>query len=192
MKALFYWAWGGIKRSTFWRNSTFWIAAATVAVAVFNFFLMYYSGQQLSSMRDQLKTADASANAARDAADTARDALKSSNRSSEQSERAYMYVKPGPLHCIMDKCRLESYTLLGNSGKTYAKDVEYFSGVIVRPRLTTDQEANLGPGVREEGVTVIGPSVERAFMRRGEQMTAEKVEEVRTGKERVYVFGEIR
>ncbi|MBI3014198.1 MAG: hypothetical protein HYY65_03820 [Candidatus Tectomicrobia bacterium] len=156
-----------------WIRKVFSVEASSGWIALFTLALVVTSVMQWCAMGNQ---------------------LRESKLSSELSERAYLYARPGFLYCVSDNCPLENYTNIGNSGKTYAKDVEQFAGMIVRPPLTPNEIANLGPGNRQEGITIMSPGIEHAIMQRGGKLTAEGADQsaVMAGTKRIYVFGEIR
>jgi hypothetical protein len=117
-------------------------------------------------------------------------------KAAEQSDRAYIYVKPGNLYCVSDNttCPLENYIFVGNSGRTNANGVERYIEMTVKPPLTPNQEASLGTGGRKEGIMVMGPGVESAIMQRTKTLNREGTDQnsIIDGKKRIYVFGEIR
>lgn len=108
--------------------------------------------------------------------------------------RAYVYAAPSHVFHIDGKGTLQGYVEIGNSGQTFAREVQRWVGISVFGAEVPDRKEDLGPTRREEGVLVINPSVRHIVIRNHKQLTDEEARKIRTndGSMRIYVFGTIR
>ncbi|HXP31721.1 MAG TPA: hypothetical protein VN832_11560 [Stellaceae bacterium] len=120
--------------------------------------------------------------------------LLDNKRAMELGQRAYIYAQPGNVYNVSTGLGPEPRIVIGNSGRTFAKNVKIYAGVAIRSRLSPNEEAALGRGEEEEGTLVLSPRVEQAIIRRAPQMTENDARGVSSNAgtgSRIYVFGRI-
>jgi hypothetical protein len=173
-------------------SKTDWIMAwATVGILVataVNVFVAYKQWLEIKSNSQQTKDALAASNALAEAA-------KQANILRQNADRAFMYAAPGRVFHVTPGSDLQAYITVGNSGLTIAENVERWAGVRIMTPPGTDAVQDLKPMMsREEGVLVVSPRVLHNLIRQlpnRKALTKQDVDDIRSGKKRIYVFGAI-
>ncbi len=173
----------GVKR--FWAsvaNTTLLLGTLIVAGVAANFAYNSY----LAALK-QVAAANREADAAWKQVQAAQDI-------SRIETRAYVYARPRRVFHVMEgESALQSYVSFGNSGQTFATDVESRVGLVVSGPVVPDRIDDLGWLEPEKGVAIITPNFEIDIIRNREPLKAEQIRQIRTfdGKSRIYVFGTI-
>lgn len=110
--------------------------------------------------------------------------------------RAYVYAAPGPVFHIGGENPLQGYVFIGNSGQTFARNVQRWVGMRVLGATVPEKREDLGHMAREEGVLVISPRVKHNIIRNRDKLTSDQVDKIwrlkeKEGTERIYIFGTI-
>lgn len=99
-------------------------------------------------------------------------AWSDARKSSSTEQRAYVYVRPGDVFNIGGVHGLQSYTFIGNSGRTFARVTEIRVGMKISDLELPEKLDQLGELKLEPGKPVIPPRVDLKFIR-----TNDKIEE---------------
>jgi hypothetical protein len=104
-----------------------------------------------------------------------------------------VYARPGNVYNVSDGKGPEPRIVIGNSGRTFAKEVIRYAAVRLLPPLSPAGEAGLAIGEREPGTVVVSPQVDHAIIRRHRALAPEETSEIKNenGRMRLYVFGRI-
>jgi hypothetical protein len=110
--------------------------------------------------------------------------------------RAYVFAKPyrafniyagGPAGAVA-----QTYTTVGNKGRTFAKNVQRSGGINILSK-TPEKFEDLGPLTREEGVLVLAPDQEGFIIRNLHSLSQAELDALMTadGELRIYAYGRI-
>jgi hypothetical protein len=122
-------------------------------------------------------------------------ALKSSNESTKRSERAYLFVAPNNAYNVRPGSNpLQGYLLIGNSGKTFGRIIDWQFGVNILEPDNPERIESLGKLEREPGNPVIWPGLPHVAFRTLRPVSDAEFQMIQTanGGKRVYVFGFIK
>jgi hypothetical protein len=147
-----------------------WLIRWTAALAIFTFCLFIAATVNAVFLRKQI-------NDARDA--------------QVGDQRAYVYAEPyRAFHIDGYGGILQVYTIIGNSGRTSAKNVVRYARIDVLPP-TPDPSSN-GHIDREEGSAVLSPQRTIPIIKNWNRMVnPDEAQKIKSGSLKVYVFGKI-
>jgi hypothetical protein len=151
------------------------------------------SALQWTELREsgaQVERSIAAANRQADAAAAQAAAAAEAVRVAEVSQRPYIFVNPaGAFNIKAGGSPLQAYILIGNSGQTFAQNVERSVGILVS---SPTEPADIAPLLaRQPGRTFVSPRADTVMIAKGQVLTAEHVTKLMEGELRVYVFGRI-
>ena len=119
-------------------------------------------------------------------------ALNRTDETQRIASRANIVVVPGNVYNVSDGKIPEPRTVIGNSGKTYSREVKRWIGVTLKTPLSTEQETSLGRGDPVEGTAVLSPgSANDVIISYGQKLNGGDQEDIKRKTYRLYVFGRI-
>ncbi|HTF75751.1 MAG TPA: hypothetical protein VK620_15715 [Bradyrhizobium sp.] len=121
--------------------------------------------------------------------------LKSSEESTKRSERAYLFAAPNNAYNVSPGSNpLQGYLLIGNSGKTFGRIIDWQFGVNILEPDNSERIESLGRLEREAGNPVIWPGLPHVAFRTLRPVSDAEFQMMQTAKgdKRIYVFGFIK
>jgi hypothetical protein len=117
--------------------------------------------------------------------------VTSGDAANQRELRAYVYAEPGRAFHVDGSGTLQVYTYIGNSGKSFGKQVKRYVGMEVA--APTEDIASIAPMDREEGVLVLNPEGKIPIVKnwRDGQLNQAQYNQIQAGTLRIYVFGKI-